>query len=270
LLASHLMSITIQTLGSRGHAHVVNALFRWRTFSSGLGTKTPTHEDASSSLHSTMEELNTEISSLLGTGSDETSRDPFPQVESKASTRSSHQEFTELTASTASSNHHHLTHVDASGAARMVDVTGKGQTVRTATAIASVFLSPSAFQLVADNQISKGDVLTVAKLAGIMGAKHTSTLIPLCHPLLLTHSDVALKLDHAQSAIRIEVTAVTVGQTGVEMEAMTGAAVSALAVYDMCKAVDKSIEITGLRLLSKTGGKSGNWSINQKGDSHEG
>ena len=152
-----------------------------------------------------------------------------------------------------------LTHADESGKAAMVDVGGKPNAPRTATASARVLLGPTAFSLVAANQVKKGDVLTVAQLAGIMGAKHTSTLIPLCHPLLLSHVEVALELNPAHQAIDILATASTVGPTGVEMEAMTAAAVSALTVYDMCKAASKGIEITDLRLEKKTGGKSGKW-----------
>lgn len=152
-----------------------------------------------------------------------------------------------------------LTHADESGKAAMVDVGGKSNTTRTATASARVLLGPTAFSLVAANQIKKGDVLTVAQLAGIMGSKHTATLIPLCHPLLLSHVEVALELNPGHQAIDILATASTVGPTGVEMEAMTAAAVSALTVYDMCKAASKGIEITDLRLEKKTGGNSGTW-----------
>lgn len=258
---------------------IVNAL-AFRVFSSGQGAKTA-GQDVSSSIHNTINEINSEIGSLLGTGSEDGHDQGLQQETEATETFSMHQKVARSikedqssinevkimnSLASAARREHLLTHVGASGEARMVDVTTKDPTHRTATAIATVILSPEAFQLVADNEISKGDVLTVAKLAGIMGAKHTSSLIPLCHPLLLTHSDVALKLDHEQYAIRIEATAMTVGQTGVEMEALTGAAISALTVYDMCKAVDKGIEITGLRLLSKTGGKRGDWSAHQGGN----
>lgn len=141
----------------------------------------------------------------------------------------------------------------------MVDVGAKAATPRSATAGATVLLGPTAFALVAANQVAKGDVLTVAQLAGVMGAKQTANLIPLCHPLLLSHVDVALSLNDAKHAVEIKATASTSGQTGVEMEAMTAAAVAALTVYDMCKAAGKGIEITDLRLERKVGGKSGEW-----------
>jgi cyclic pyranopterin monophosphate synthase len=147
-----------------------------------------------------------------------------------------------------------LTHADESGKAAMVDIGGKKETTRSATAIARVLLGHTAFSLVA-----KGDVLTVAQLAGIMGAKHTATLIPLCHPLLLSHVEVLLELNSSHQSIDIKATAATTGPTGVEMEAMTAAAVSALTVYDMCKAASKGIEITDLKLVKKSGGKSGEW-----------
>lgn len=152
-----------------------------------------------------------------------------------------------------------LTHADASGRATMVDVGGKAPTQRTATAAARVLLGPAAFSLVAANAVAKGDVLTVAQLAGIMGAKHTATLIPLCHPLLLSHVSVDLSLDAAAAAVEVRATAATAGPTGVEMEAMTAAAVAALTVYDMCKAAGKGIVISSVRLECKTGGKSGEW-----------
>ncbi len=152
-----------------------------------------------------------------------------------------------------------LTHADDTGKAAMVDVGGKKETTRLATASVRVLLGHTAFSLVAANQVAKGDVLTVAQLAGIMGAKHTATLIPLCHPLLLSHIEVLLELNTRHQSIDIKATAATTGPTGVEMEAMTAAAVSALTVYDMCKAASKKIEITDLRLERKSGGKSGEW-----------
>ena len=141
----------------------------------------------------------------------------------------------------------------------MVDVGKKHPTHRTATASARVLLGPTAYSLVAQNQIAKGDVLTVAQLAGIMGAKHTATLIPLCHPLLLSHVDVSLTLNEVQRGIDVVATAETSGQTGVEMEALTAVAVAALTVYDMCKAASTGIEITELRWVRKTGGTGGEW-----------
>jgi len=156
-----------------------------------------------------------------------------------------------------------LTHADETGKAAMVDVGGKKETTRSATATVRVLLGHTAFSLVASNQVAKGDVLTVAQLAGIMGAKHTSTLIPLCHPLLLSHVEVLLELNTSIQSIDIIATAATTGLTGVEMEAMTAAAVSALTVYDMCKAASKKIEITDLKLMKKSGGKSGEWDRNR-------
>lgn len=152
-----------------------------------------------------------------------------------------------------------LTHVDRLGKTKMVDIGWKNDTDRSATAVARVFLGPEAFPLVAMNQLKKGDVLTVAQLAGIMGAKQTPNIIPLCHPLLLSHVDVALKLDEDVQAVDITATATTKGPTGVEMEALTAVAVAALTVYDMTKAASKNIEIAYIRLLRKSGGKNGAW-----------
>lgn len=153
-----------------------------------------------------------------------------------------------------------LTHTDDNtGRATMVDITSKSSTIRSATASARVILGYHAFSLVAANKLKKGDVLTVAQLAGIMGAKQTSSLIPLCHPLLLSHVEVSLELEQQQHAVDIIATVATTGPTGVEMEAMTAAAVSALTIYDMCKAASKGIEISDIRLLHKSGGKSGDW-----------
>lgn len=148
-----------------------------------------------------------------------------------------------------------LTHTDAQGRATMVDVGGKVPTRRTATACATVILAPTAFRLLQDNQLAKGDALTVAQMAGIMASKQTSALIPLCHPLPLDHASVTFHLDELQSAVVITATCRTTGRTGVEMEALTAVSVAALTVYDMCKAVSHDIIITGVKLVSKTGGK---------------
>lgn len=153
-----------------------------------------------------------------------------------------------------------LTHTDAEGRARMVDVGDKPVTRRVAEAEALVQLPPAAFALVQDNSNKKGDVLTVAQLAGIMGAKHTSLLIPLCHNVPLSHVGVELRADAAACAIRITTSATTTGTTGVEMEALTAASVAALTVYDMCKAVSHDIVIARVRLLSKAGGQRGAFS----------
>lgn len=148
-----------------------------------------------------------------------------------------------------------LTHTDQQGRATMVDVGGKAPTCRTATACATVILGPVAFPLLQDNQLAKGDALTVAQLAGIMASKQTSALIPLCHPLPLDHTSVTFHLDELHSAAVITATCRTTGRTGVEMEALTAVSVAALTVYDMCKAVTHDIIITDIKLVSKTGGK---------------
>lgn len=152
-----------------------------------------------------------------------------------------------------------LTHLDEQGRARMVDVSGKEATVREATARARVLLAPATLALVRDGALGKGDVLTVAQLAGIQAAKRTAELIPLCHPLALTHAEVSLRLDEVASSVEIETTCRTRGETGVEMEALTAATVAALAVYDMCKAVERGIRIADVRLVRKSGGRSGEW-----------
>jgi len=148
-----------------------------------------------------------------------------------------------------------LSHVDATGAARMVDVGGKGTTRRRAVAEARVLVGTRAARLVRENAVAKGNVLEVARLAGITGAKRTDELIPLCHSLPLDHVDVAARLVGRE--IRIQAEASVLARTGVEMEAMVAASLAALTVYDMLKAVDKGIEITNVRLVEKTGGKSG-------------
>jgi cyclic pyranopterin phosphate synthase len=141
----------------------------------------------------------------------------------------------------------------------MVDVSSKPVTSRRAVAEALVTLSPETMSLVIDGGGPKGDVLGVAELAGVMGGKRTSELIPLCHPLPLTDLQVSITPDRAAGALRIRAEAATTGQTGVEMEAMTAATVAALTVYDMVKGVERGVEIGAVRLLSKTGGKSGTW-----------
>lgn len=150
-----------------------------------------------------------------------------------------------------------LTHFDEAGKARMVDVSAKPTTERIATARAIVTMAPATFSRLVDKSLEKGDVLEVARLAGIMGAKRTSELIPLCHPLPLSAVTVEFELRDEAAAVDIEVTVKTTAQTGVEMEAMTGAAVSALTIYDMCKSVDRSITVSDLRLIHKAGGASG-------------
>ncbi len=152
-----------------------------------------------------------------------------------------------------------LTHVDRRGRPRMVDVGAKPVTARRAIAEADVAVSPETMSLVIDGGGSKGDVLTVAEVAGVMGGKRAAELIPLCHPIPLTDLVVSVTPDRAAGVLRVRAEAATTAQTGVEMEAMTAASVAALTVYDMVKGVERGVEIRGLRLLSKTGGKSGDW-----------
>ena len=152
-----------------------------------------------------------------------------------------------------------LSHVDDAGRARMVDVTAKDETVRIAVASGRVVMLPATLQLLLRGEIAKGNVLTTAQVAGIQAAKKTSELIPMCHPLLLTGIDVELTPDHDASTIEITATVRLTGKTGVEMEALTAVSVAALTVYDMCKAVDKGMRIEGVHLVSKTGGKSGDY-----------
>lgn len=151
-----------------------------------------------------------------------------------------------------------LTHFDAEGRAVMVDVTDKAETNRTATARVTVTMEPATAELIGSGQAKKGDVLGVARLAGIMASKRTADLIPLCHPLPI--SAVTLDLALGKNAVEIEATVRTTGRTGVEMEALTAASVAALTVYDMCKAVDRGMRIDGLRVVHKAGGKSGEFS----------
>jgi len=152
-----------------------------------------------------------------------------------------------------------LTHLDADGKAAMVDVSDKAVSERVATARGSVLMQPATVQMILDGGVAKGDVLTVARLAGIMGAKRTPELIPLCHPLNLTAIDCSLEVDVGRSAVDITASCRLKGRTGVEMEAMTAVAVAALTVYDMCKAVDRGMRLTDIRLIHKSGGKSGRY-----------
>lgn len=150
-----------------------------------------------------------------------------------------------------------LTHLDETGAARMVDVAGKPVTSREAVATGRIAMSPEAARAIADGAVAKGDVLAVARVAGIMAAKRTSELIPLCHPLPLTRASIDLAPD--DTGVTVTATCATEGKTGVEMEALTAVSVALLTVYDMAKALDKAMTIEGMRLVSKTGGKSGDW-----------
>ena len=151
----------------------------------------------------------------------------------------------------------HLTHLDEQGRAKMVDVGDKEITSREAVARGYVSIQPETARLIKEGLMKKGDVLTIAQLAGIMGAKKTSELIPLCHPLPLDRVDVDMELDESEGRINITATAKTTARTGVEMEALTAAAVAALTIYDMCKATDRAMRIEGVRLVRKRGGKSG-------------
>lgn len=155
-----------------------------------------------------------------------------------------------------------FTHFDESGNAWMVDVTDKNETVREALAVGSIFMSRECFEKIRDGSMKKGDVLGVARVAAIMGAKKTSDLIPLCHILNLTKLSVEFELHEESNEIRSFCRAKTEGKTGVEMEALTGVSIALLTIYDMCKAVDKAMEIGKIRLCSKTGGKSGDVTIN--------
>ncbi len=152
-----------------------------------------------------------------------------------------------------------LTHLDAEGRARMVDVSAKDATAREATARGRVAMQPSTLAMVVDGTMPKGDVFAVARIAGIMAAKRTHELIPLCHPLPLTAIDVALTPGEDGASVDVEATVRTTAQTGVEMEALTAVSVAALTVYDMCKAVERGIRIEAVRLVAKSGGKSGDY-----------
>ncbi|EEQ95865.1 cyclic pyranopterin monophosphate synthase MoaC [Brucella sp. ZJ1_1] len=152
-----------------------------------------------------------------------------------------------------------LTHIDQSGAANMVDVGSKDETERQAVAEGSVRMKPETLALILEGNAAKGDVIGTARLAGIMAAKKTSDLIPLCHPLMLTKVVVEIEPDHTLPGLRVRALAKLKGRTGVEMEALTAVSVTCLTIYDMAKAVDKHMEIGGIRVIEKSGGKSGDW-----------
>jgi len=152
-----------------------------------------------------------------------------------------------------------LSHVDRSGQARMVDVSAKETTERLARATGVISMSPQALDAVRKNEVEKGDVLAVARIAGVMAAKRTAELIPLCHPLMLTDAQVVAEIDDTIPGIRVESTVRTAGKTGVEMEAIVAVSVTLVTVYDMCKSLDKSMVISDVRLAEKTGGRSGTW-----------
>jgi cyclic pyranopterin phosphate synthase len=150
-----------------------------------------------------------------------------------------------------------LSHIDESGQAKMVDVGQKPDTDRIAVARGTIIMQPQTLQLIIDGNLQKGDVISVAQIAGVMAAKRTSDLIPLCHPLALTHVDVNCSINQENSRIDIEATARVSGKTGVEMEALTAVSVAALTIYDMVKAVDRGMQISEIRLVEKQGGSSG-------------
>ncbi len=159
----------------------------------------------------------------------------------------------------------HFTHFDASGQAHMVDVAGKAITKRVAIAGGRIAMQAATLALIEAGSAKKGDVLGVARIAAIQAAKRTAELIPLCHPLPLTRVAVAFSADRAANAIAIEVTAETLGQTGVEMEALTAATVGLLTIYDMCKSADRAMRIEGVHLVEKSGGKSGHYRVDGEG-----
>ena len=152
-----------------------------------------------------------------------------------------------------------LTHFDARGQAHMVDVAAKAETRRVARAAGAIRMEPGTLRMIVEGDAKKGDVLGIARIAAIQASKRAAELIPLCHPLYLTRVGVEFNIDQASSAIECVVTAETVGRTGVEMEALTAVSVGILAIYDMCKAVDRGMRMEGIRLLEKAGGKSGHW-----------
>jgi cyclic pyranopterin phosphate synthase len=153
-----------------------------------------------------------------------------------------------------------LTHFDSGGQARMVDVGAKADTHRTAIASGTIAMKPATLDIIQSGNAKKGDVLGVARIAAIMATKRTSDLIPLCHPLALTHVAVEFNINAAQSSVTCTVHVETTGKTGVEMEALTAVQIGLLTIYDMCKAVDRGMVITDVRVLEKHGGKSGDWS----------
>ncbi|MFB9995590.1 Molybdenum cofactor biosynthesis protein C [Providencia rustigianii] len=154
-----------------------------------------------------------------------------------------------------------LTHLNASGEAHMVDVSAKAETIREARAEAYITMNPETLAMIVDGSHHKGDVFATARIAGIQAAKNTWQLIPLCHPLLLTKVEVTLEAEQAHNRVRIETCCRLTGKTGVEMEALTAASVAALTIYDMCKAIQKDMVIGPVRLLEKSGGKSGHFKV---------
>lgn len=164
-------------------------------------------------------------------------------------------------------SHDHLTHLDESGAAHMVDVGAKPVTHRVATAEAVIHMKAETLAMIVEGRAPKGDVFAVARIAGIQAAKRTADLIPLCHPIPITK--VSVELEPGEASVRILATCATDGKTGIEMEALTAAATAALALYDMCKAVDRGMEIASVRLLEKSGGSSGTWTRADDDQTHK-
>lgn len=150
-----------------------------------------------------------------------------------------------------------LTHINEQGRARMVDVSNKGETVREAEALAVISMKKETLERIIEGTISKGDVLSVAQVAGIMGAKRTPDIIPMCHPIMISGCDINFRIDNENNKIEIRAAARTTGKTGIEMEVLTAASVAALTIYDMCKAIDRGMVISDVMLLKKSGGKSG-------------
>jgi cyclic pyranopterin phosphate synthase len=157
-----------------------------------------------------------------------------------------------------------LTHFDDAGAARMVNIAEKPGTAREAVAAGRIIMLPGTLRLILDRKITKGDVFGVSRIAGIMAAKKTADLIPLCHPLHLTSVDISFEPDEKESCVNIQATVRTTGQTGVEMEALTAVSAACLTIYDMCKAVDRGMTISDIKLMKKTGGKSGTFVRNNE------
>ena len=236
------------TQGSLGRSAPLNPARHFGSPTGGFGDRgfaTGARDDVT--------EANDELDAVFGVTEGGDSRSAATDAESLPRPRTPAPELSQSSPSPS------LSHVDQAGAASMVDVGEKAETTRSACASATVRLGARAYELVAQNKIKKGDVLTVAKIAGINAAKQTHALIPLCPQLLLRDVRVDLSLDPRESAVRVEARATCDGKTGVEMEALVAASVAGLTVYDMCKAASKEIEITDVRLESKTGGKSGDY-----------
>lgn len=159
--------------------------------------------------------------------------------------------------------HEELTHINPQGRARMVDVSEKKKTRREAVACGSIYMKKNTLERIESGDIHKGDVLSVAQVGGIMGAKKTADIIPMCHPIFMTGCDITFIIDYDNNKIDITAIAKTVGETGIEMEALTAVTVAALTIYDMCKAVDKTMTISDIRLLRKIGGKSGEFNFEE-------